>query len=345
MAIVSLYSDISCTSNMVNTRVEGSQCIRLWLDAVTKLAKAEQCEFISNAKNGASFRKLETTADGNSYVRIDVHCKEATVGISLDHPRQGRMQTFRHGVDMLELREIFRNPPVCAGYPTLSKKKKNNPVKGFAVGDRVNVQWGTNHHQVVATLTELGNDQTNNVKVLFDNGNFYRVDPNQISKFFPKPLIVPQGNCQSLKNEVKLQQRRLAREVQSLMKQIDDLNALSRVITEDHNRDSPVMGRRGHLECNHIPTSVSMGHRSHIEDSHSPTSSVCGTELSEGSGQFDLTHDYLNSIIHSEEATQQESDPFLPPFHHTIHMRSTLHPLRQRSILPPLDFPVIPSRH
>ena len=129
---------------------------------VKELALEEHCElvFFSMACNRATFTKLDRAC--NNFVIINVYCDEATVGISLDHPRQGKMQTFRRGVDLSEMREIFLNPRQCAGYPGLNRPSPE-ALSDFDVGDRVRVKWGTS--ETIATLTELGDHPNDTVRV------------------------------------------------------------------------------------------------------------------------------------------------------------------------------------
>ena len=113
----------------------------LRLDDVEFMAEQEYCEILftpkSKCSKPASFLKFDTVING--YVRINVFCDSSTVGIELPHPRQGKMHVILHKVSKTRLREIFRSPRECAGYPDLRKTEQPG------VGDVVQVNGYGDH--------------------------------------------------------------------------------------------------------------------------------------------------------------------------------------------------------
>ncbi len=74
------------------------------LEEVRKMAKTYGWVFTDHQENVGlvSFRK-----DG---ARLNLYYTTGTVGTSLDHPKKGKTQMFRKGVDMELLEKLFKNP-------------------------------------------------------------------------------------------------------------------------------------------------------------------------------------------------------------------------------------------
>jgi len=186
----------------------------LQLDEVKLMAEQEYCEVVfANESKPASFRKYDTVS--NTYTRINVWYDSSTAGIVVDHPRQGKMQTLLSNVDKKLMREIFRSPRQCAGYPELKRPGANN----FSIGDMVQVNgYG---RRGCARIVGARDHLTGLVKIQFGDGQEYRVDVRQLTKAHsgPKPQPTRFGKCQTLKNEARLQLKRLDREQEKLQQE------------------------------------------------------------------------------------------------------------------------------
>jgi len=203
----------------------------LRLDTVMNLAIQECCDFVykSWTSHRASFKKFDVNC--NSYMRINVYCAESIVGICLDHPRQGKMEVFCRGVDMSMMRDIFRSPRTCARYCEFKTpdQKKASPV--YAIGDRVHVNWRTISDD--ATVIDI---DPKDVKVIFSDGVSVRINPSQLTKIGPdpKPRNVPKGECLSLESALRLQLKRLDREIESIEREKVEVLKL-----QDDTRQNP----------------------------------------------------------------------------------------------------------
>lgn len=287
----------------------------LHLDTVKLLAEQEYWEITFDAKSEskpASFRKYDAVC--NNYVRINVWCVSSTVGVCLDHPRQGKMQVLLRNVSKIHMREIFRSPRECAGYSRLPKVSSD-----FAIGDLVQVNgYGVRGCALIINIRDHLKDL---VKIRFRDGQEYRVHTKELTRAHlgPNPEPVRMGKCQSLKNEAKLQLKRIDRELEKLQQERRNILAL------------PV-----DLEgIRQVPDENTMAHEQ-MDDSLSPTTCTFINLLpQEGFWQPDS----LQFAAANLESTLAESGAFAkqPPQPSPSHQ-----PRNQdgRSmILPPRDYP------
>jgi len=207
----------------------------LQLDEVKLMAEQEYCEVVfAHKSKPASFRKYDTIS--NTYTRINVWCDSSTVGIVLDHPRQGKMQTLLSDVNKKLMREIFRSPRQCAEYPELKRPGANN----FAIGDMVQVNgYGLRGY---ARIVGVRDHVTGLVKIQFGDGQEYRVDVRQLTKAHsgPKPQPTRFGKCQTLKNEARLQLKRLDREQEKLQQERQALLKLQAELLQEEDSHYPM---------------------------------------------------------------------------------------------------------
>lgn len=98
------------------------------------------------------------------------------------------------------------------------------------------------------------------MKVLYDDGTFRRENRNHITKKALRPAVVPKGkSCQSLSNEVKLQLKRLDREIDFIEADIRQVHDLLHDIERSTSPDSVVennlyiQGRSNSFEFGLVP--------------------------------------------------------------------------------------------
>mmetsp|Transcript_24287 Transcript_24287/g.50881 ORF Transcript_24287/g.50881 Transcript_24287/m.50881 type:complete len:328 (-) Transcript_24287:236-1219(-) len=221
----------SAPKNTMHTPPDANTgALALQLDEMKLMAEQEYCEIVfANKSKPASFRKYDTIS--NTYVRINVWCDSSAAGIVVDHPRQGKMQTLLSNVDKKLMREIFRSPRQCAGYPELKRPGANN----FAIGDMVQVNgYGL---RGCARIVRIRDHMTGLVKIQFGDGQEYRVDVRQLTKARsgPKPQPARFGKCQTLKNEARLQLKRLDREQEKLQQERQALLKLQAELLQEEN--------------------------------------------------------------------------------------------------------------
>src|SRR5688500_9037024 len=59
--------------------------------------------------------KSKMLSFSNGSVRINVYLTTGTVATCLEHPKHGKTQLFRRGVDYEKLKKIFKNPRTHTG--------------------------------------------------------------------------------------------------------------------------------------------------------------------------------------------------------------------------------------
>ena len=212
----------------------------LSLDEVQRLARKVNCKLISVSQKSrvVSFLKQgECSKHGN--IRINIYWTSGTVGICLDHPRQGRTQLFRRNVDMETLRKIFKNPSAHTGAGYYQKQKAPKVVKSsrwkLAIGERVHVR-GYADATIMSGLQKYPNHVDPKIKVRFDNGQAFLVNLDQ--------LLSPTGNtiaddndCLDLENEAKMQLKRLDEELEQIQKEKLEIQQLLFRFKQDRKKN------------------------------------------------------------------------------------------------------------
>lgn len=274
--------------------------LSLPLDVVRWIAVQENCELIqcSLQSNKASFVKHESAC--NSFVFINVWCANATVGIGLEHPRQGKMKEFCYDVDLELMREIFRNPRISAGYPTI---KRSVQIEAFNRGNKVQVDgYG---HLGEAEITDI-EDEHGRMRILFGNGETRRANPSLLTKVHAstKRVPIPTGKCQSLASEEKLQMRRIQREMEKLQRAHDliENNQLERRKIEARQLQDTHMWEGNTTEMNRAETP-------------SPTSIAGSFFPTEGNEQMGLVDSSIELILQGSGAfaSNSNSKTHFPP--------------------------------
>lgn len=184
-------------------------------------------------------------------------------------------------------------------------------------------------------------------KIQFDNGQEYRVDPQLLFKTHlgPKPDPPRMGKCQTLRNEVKLQLKRIDRELEMLQEERQKLLDLQS--QADPTRGQFQAGnnaRRTPVDGNDSPTSFSFmnfdlqqGAGSIDEGSLSSSGHNLNHQQGIQTGLFPFADTNLDLIL-------SDSGAFAGPTQPTLSWQA--HPTPQadghgqaRTILPPLDSP------